>query len=110
MKTFTTGYLYGKISPHDLPLEQMPASFQLHYFNSSGNGRVVVLMARQIEHSYSCSAGAAAENIPSALGRTCPVTFGASGGSMAPLSFAVSLRIPLIPFLFTDVVLKFRFW
>lgn len=58
-KTFATGFLYGKISARDPPLEQMPASFQLHYFNSSGNGRVVVLMARQMEHGYSCSAAAA---------------------------------------------------
>lgn len=90
--------------------EQMPASFQLHYFNSSGNGRVVVLMALQMEHSYSCSACAAAENIPSALERTRRVTFGVSGGSMAPLSCGVSLRISLIPFVFTAVVLKFGFW
>lgn len=111
LKTFATGFLYGKISPCDPPLEQMPASFQLHYFNSSGNGRVVVLMARQMEHSYSCSACATAENIPSALERTRRVTFVVSGGSMAlPLSCGVSLRISLIPFVFTAVVLKFGFW
>lgn len=36
MKTFATGFLCGKISARDPPLEQMRASFQLHYFNSSG--------------------------------------------------------------------------
>lgn len=34
-----------------------PAFFQLHYFSSSGNGSVVLLIAWQMEHNYSRSAG-----------------------------------------------------
>lgn len=49
------------------------------------------------------------KNIPLALERTCRVVCRVWGGCMAPLSCGVSLRISLIPFLFTTVVLKFGF-